>query len=135
MKRKVTAFFIIRVIILLVGIYFYYCYSLEKTLVKETDSFPYKITDVYCSTGKSSSYLKIADKGKTYEVQVSGRQKCASFKQGESVQLYYNHLLDYYFLKEEVSGVKVMMSVIVFGATFLWQIINQYKKEKTNKLL
>jgi|GEM_PF-5105756 len=131
MKLKVTPLLIIRIVIVFVGLYFMYSSSLEGAIVRDTRAFPYPITNVYCSNGgKKSSYLEITAKGKLYEVSVSGRQDCSSFKEGEKVQLYYNDLLDYYFFEDQNQSSMIIICMLLFGGTFLWQIIDQYRKEK-----
>lgn len=105
-------------------------YDVESTIIKESDTFPYQITEVYCSGGgKTNSYLKIAAKGEVYEVSVSGHQHCSSFKEGEVVQLYYNDLLDYYFFKEGNKPFGIIICMVFFGLTFLWQIYDRYKNK------
>lgn len=124
---------IIRLLSIVVCLFLVTKSELESSIVKKTRTFPYKITEVYCSNGgKSRSYLKIADKGKIFEVPVSGYQHCSSFKEGEVVGLYYNNLFDYYFFKEENKPFGIFICMIVFGLTFLWPVIERYKTNNQN---
>ena len=134
MSQKAIVLLVIRVLTVLVCLFLMWKSELESSIAKESHTFPYEITEVYCSNGgKSSSYIKIADKGKIYEVSVSGYQHCSSFKEGESVQLYYNDLLDYYFLKEGNRPFGIIICMILFGLTFLWPIIDGYRSDAENK--
>lgn len=124
---------IIRLLSIVVCLFLVTKSELESRIVKKTRTFPYKITEVYCSNGgKSSSYLKITDKGKIFEVPVSGYQHCSSFKEEEVVGLYYNNLFDYYFFKEENKPLGIFICMIVFGLTFLWPVIERYKTNNQN---
>ena len=133
MSQKAIVLWVIRILTVLVCLFLMWKSELESSIEKEAQTFPYQITEVYCSSGgKSSSYLKIADKGKTYEVSVSGYQHCSSFKKGEVVHLYYNDLLDYYFLKGN-KPVGIIICMILFGLTFLWEIYDRHKNKEQYK--
>lgn len=133
MEKKVTVLLVIRVITVLVGLFFLYRYNVESTMIEDSEAYPYEITEVYCSNGgKASSYIKVKDRGKMFEVEVSGWQNCTSFKEGEKVQLYYNHLFDYYFFKENHNSIKITLCLIFFGLTFLWTVIERYKTNNQN---
>lgn len=131
MNRR--ALLVIRVIVVLVGLYFVYCYNLESSIINKTRTFSYPITEVHCSIGKgSSSYLKIIAAGKSYEVSIVGYE-CGSFEVGESAQLYYNHLMDYYFLDQQRFPLRIFICVIVSVFTFLLKAIDRYKYGEDNQ--
>ena len=128
MSRKILL--VVRVVTVLLGLYFVYCYNLESSIINKTRIFSYPITEVHCSNGKGgSSYFKIIAAGKTYEVPVK-KYNCGTFEVGGSAQLYYNHLMDYYFLDQQGNPSKIVGCIIFFGLTFLWQAIDRYKRNK-----
>jgi len=133
MSRKAIVLLAARILTVLFCFFLMWKSEFESGIIKEAQTFPYKITDVYCSNGgKKSSYIKITDRGKVYEVSLSGYQKCSSFKEGEVVQLYYNDLLDYYFFGQN-KPVGIITCMILFGLTFLWPVIEPYKNKAENK--
>lgn len=128
MSPKAIVLLVVRILIILVCLFFVCKSELESTIVNKTRTFPYEINEVYCPKGgKSGSYLKIEDRGKIYSVFVSGYQHCSSFKEGGKVELYYNDLLDYYFFKEENKPFGIIICMVLFGLTFIWPIVDRYK--------